>query len=107
MNHDGYGHCVGLRYHPSLQFHMEQASDNRISPETLQRLRVLYRAVAARRDFAALSAFERWLLLRTQATEMPPPISGPELAALDTLDVTLKLQLLDWMAGGRDTPRAR
>jgi hypothetical protein len=96
-----------LSYHPSLQFHMEQASDARIRPETLQRLRVLYQAVAARRDLAALSAFERWLLLRAQATEVPPPISGTELAALDTLDVTLKLQLLHWMAGGRGTSRAR
>jgi len=86
---------------------MEQASDARISPETLQRLRVLYQAVAAQRDFAALSAFERWLLLRAQATELPPPISGTELAALDTLDIALKLQLLDWMAGGRETSRAR
>src|SRR5262244_2668269 len=72
--------------------YMEQASDARISPETLQRLRVLYQAVAARRDYAALSAFERWLLLRAQATEVPPPISGTELAALDILDVALKSQ---------------
>ena len=86
---------------------MEQTSDARISPDTLQRLRVLYRAVSARRDFAGLSAFERWLLLRAQATEMPPSISGTELAALDTLDITLKLQLLKWMSGGRDTPQAR
>jgi hypothetical protein len=85
---------------------MEQASDARISPETLQRLRVLYQSVAAKRDFAGLSAFERWLLLRAQATEVPPAISGTELAALDTLDVSLKLQLLDWMAGGRDASRA-
>ena len=86
---------------------MEQASDGRISPETLQRLRVLYQAAAAKRDFAALSAFERWLLLTAQATEAPPPISGTELAALDTLDVTLKLQLLNWMSGGRETPQTR
>jgi hypothetical protein len=86
---------------------MEQAGDARISPETLQRLRVLYRSVSAKRDLAGLSAFERWLLLRAQATEVPPPISAPELAALDTLDITLKLQLLTWMAGGRDTPQTR
>jgi hypothetical protein len=86
---------------------MEQASDARISPETLQRLRGLYREVSGRRDFDGLSAFERWLLLRAQATEVPPPISGPELAALDSLDITLKLQLLNWMSGRRDTPQAR
>jgi hypothetical protein len=86
---------------------MEQASDARISPETLQRLRILYQSVAAKRDFDGLSAFERWLVVRAHAAEVPPPVSGTELAALDTLDVTLKLQLLKWMSGGRDASRAR
>jgi hypothetical protein len=84
---------------------MEKATDSRISPETLRRLRAAYQAMAARRDFASLSAFERWLLLRTQAADVPFGISGTELAALDALDIVLKTQLLDWMAGG--TTRAR
>jgi hypothetical protein len=79
---------------------MEKATDSRISPETLRRLRTAYQAMAARRDFASLSAFERWLLLRTQAADAPFGISGTELAALDALDIVLKSQLLEWMAGG-------
>jgi hypothetical protein len=67
----------------------------RISPETLDRLRAPYRALASAPGFAALSRFEQWERLRDQAARTP--IAATELEALDKLEVALKSQLLDWL----------
>jgi hypothetical protein len=73
------------------------SQDARISHEALRSLDGPYQAVASTSDFAALSAFERWLRLRDRIAEKPGSIQLQELAALDTLDVALKTQLLDWL----------
>ncbi len=73
------------------------SSDARISHETLRSLGGPYDAVASMADFPALSAFERWLRLRDRIAQTPGAIDTRELAVLDTLDVALKLQLLDWL----------
>jgi hypothetical protein len=71
--------------------------DARISYEALRSLDGPYQAVASTSDFAALSAFERWFRLRERVAKTPGAIQPQELAVLDTLDVALKSQLLDWL----------
>jgi hypothetical protein len=50
--------------------------------------------------FVALSRFEQWEQLRHQTA-----VAATELENLDALDLTLKSQLLEWMAGSRDATR--
>jgi hypothetical protein len=71
--------------------------DARISHEALRSLDGPYQAVASMSDFAALSGFERWLRLRERLAQAPGAIQPQELAVLDTLDVALMSQLLDWL----------
>jgi len=71
--------------------------DARISHEALRLLDGPYQAVASTSDFAALSAFERWLRLRERIAQAPGAMDTQELAVLDTLDVALKTQLLNWL----------
>jgi hypothetical protein len=78
------------------------STDARISHETLRSLGGPYQAVASTPDFPALSAFERWLRLRDRLAQTPGSIDLQELAVLDTLDVALKSQLLDWLERRRE-----
>ena len=71
--------------------------DAHISSETLRSLDAPYRAVASMPDFPTLSGFERWLRLRERIAQMPGSIDQQVLATLDSLDVALKSQLLDWL----------
>jgi len=79
------------------------SSDARISHETLRSLGGPYDAVASMADFPLLSAFERWLRLRERIAQTPGAIDTQELAVLDTLDVALKSQLLDWLERRRES----
>ncbi len=73
------------------------SQDARISHEALRSLDGPYQAIASTSDFAALSGFEQWLRLRDRIAQTPGAIQPQELAVLDTLDVALKTQLLDWL----------
>jgi hypothetical protein len=76
--------------------------DARVSQETLRSLAGPYQAVASMPDFPALSLFERWLRLLDRVAQSPGSINPRELAALDTVDVALKSQVLNWLEHRRE-----
>jgi hypothetical protein len=75
----------------------------RISHETLRALEGSYLVVASSLDFSALSKYERWLRLADRLAAAPYAIDPHEFAALESLDMVLKSQLLDWLEGRRPT----
>ena len=85
---------------------MNSPADSRIANETLHLLSAHYQAVASTPDFPGLSGFERWLRLHERVAQMPGAIDPRELAELETLDVALKSQILDWLQRRRELASA-
>jgi hypothetical protein len=78
-------------------------NDARISQKMLRALEGPYQVVASSLDLSALSKFERWRRLADRLSAVPGAIDPHEFAVLETLDVALKSQLLDWLEGHRQT----
>jgi len=78
-------------------------NDARISHETLRALDRPYQIVASSLDFSTLSKFERWLRLWERLSAAPSAIDPREFAVLESLDMGLKSQLLDWLEDRRQT----
>jgi hypothetical protein len=78
-------------------------NEPRISQEMLRALEGPYQLVAASLDFSALSKFERWLRLSDSLSATPRALEPREFAVLQSLDVAVKSELLDWLESRRET----
>jgi hypothetical protein len=68
--------------------------------QTFDWLRPHYGKVAAARDFASVSTYERWTRLREQVRQTPHANGPGRLDTLDRLETPRKQQLLDWLDAG-------